>query len=88
MSNTPREEQNIAEAIAAAQVANEASSQTSLWASAIQMGELYVALKNMGVREEDILDLIRIPFMFAAAPNKPEMVTQAVGDIDAKKRGN
>lgn len=87
--NTPREESNIADAIAAADAqAQQADRGVTLWESAMNMAELYVTIKNMGVREEDILDLIRIPFMFAAVPNKPEMVTEALGDIDQKRKDN
>lgn len=82
---TPREEADINAAIADAQKEHQKRG-TSLYDSAITMAELYVEIKEMGVREEDILDLIRIPFMFAAVPNKPEMVTESLGDIDAKRK--
>jgi hypothetical protein len=89
VSNTPREERNIADAIAAADAeAAEAAKGVSLWESVITMGKLYVELKDMGVDKENILDLIRIPFMFAAVPDKPEMVTSTLADIDAKRKDN
>lgn len=89
MKNTPREEADITAAIEAAQRPNVAGAPgISLADSVEEMGRLYVMLKEMGVDKEYILDLIRIPFMFAAAPDKPEMVADTLADIDSVDRSN
>ena len=42
----------------------------SLYDSVIQQAELFVRVKNIGVPEEYILDLMRMPFMYATSPDK------------------
>lgn len=78
----------IEEAIAAVEAGSREPRDLSLQQSIMQMGELYVTLKAMGVDKENILDLIRIPFMFASVPNKPEMVAETLADIDKVDRSN
>ena len=85
---TPKEEQSIAEAILEAQKRAEEERPITLYDSTVQLAELYVRLKNMGVDKEHILDLIRIPMMFATLPDKPEQVTATLADIDAVDRSN
>lgn len=86
---TPREEADIAEAIAMAEKQREvAQGQLSLHDSTLQLGELYVTLKEMGVDKENILDLIRLPFMFAAVPTAPGKAAAAIADIDKVDRSN
>ena len=52
--------------------------------SIIDMGALYMELRTMGVDPENILDLIRIVFMFAG-PSDPMKVAGMVADTGAKK---
>jgi hypothetical protein len=41
----------------------------SLFDSITQVGQKYVELKAMGVDKENIMDVIRLPFMYATSPN-------------------
>lgn len=60
----------------------------TLYDSALGLGDLYVELKNKGVDKEYILDIIRLPMMFASMPEQPEKVTAALADIDKVDRSN
>lgn len=86
---TPREVRDIDEAIATADRDNTAAKPggISLYASVVSMGELYIVLKNMGVDKDNILDLMRIVFMFAG-PSDPQMVAAAVADSGPKEQEN
>lgn len=66
---------DVEEAIHAVHQSNKGQ---SLWTSISEMGDMYMLLKNKGVDKENILDLIRIPFMFASMPENPEKVADAI----------